>query len=129
MAGCCWGNECTLPWAVKFHNPDAYALTGVPLEVPLHPSQLYEVGTETALFAFLYWRFGKAHAPGRIMGLYLVLSSIARFAIEFTRFHEQGLHAGLSITQWISVGVALAGIILLVRHVVPSTPVSPLLAA
>ena len=22
-AGCCWGKECTLPWAVTFHNPDA----------------------------------------------------------------------------------------------------------
>lgn len=128
-AGCCWGNECTLPWAVTFHNPQAYALTGVPLEVPLHPSQLYEMCTEGALFAFLYWRFGKAHAPGRIMGLYLVLSSIARFLIEFTRFHEQGLHAGLSLTQWISIGVALAGMLLLVRPTVPSARVSPPVAA
>jgi len=30
-AGCCWGRETTLPWAITFHNPDAYGLTGVPL--------------------------------------------------------------------------------------------------
>ena len=118
-AGCCWGTECKLPWAVTFHNPDAFALTGVPLEVPLHPSQLYEMCTEALLFAFLYWRFLKPHAPGRIMGLYLVISSAARFLIEFTRFHEQGLHFGLSLTQWIAIGVAGAGAILLMGNPKP----------
>lgn len=128
-AGCCWGTECSLPWAVTFHNPDAAELTGVPLDVKLHPSQLYEVFTETALFAFLYWRFGRPHAPGKVMGLYLVLSSIARFLIEFTRFHEQGLWWGLSLTQWISIGVAAAGALLLARNTVPSARVTPPLAA
>jgi len=77
----------------------------------LHPSQIYEFTTEGLLFAYLYWRFGRAHEPGRIIGLYLVLSSVARFAIEFTRHHEQALPFGLplSITQWIAIGVALLG--------------------
>jgi phosphatidylglycerol:prolipoprotein diacylglycerol transferase len=116
-AGCCWGKECTLPWAVKFHSVDAYALTGVPLEVPLHPSQLYELGAEAILFVFLYGLFGRPHAPGKIIGAYLLLSSAARFAIEFTRFHEQALPFGLplSITQWIAIGLAAAGAALLLR--------------
>src|SRR5215831_16081856 len=41
-AGCCWGTECHLPWAVTFRNPEGGELTGVPLGVPLHPTQLYE---------------------------------------------------------------------------------------
>jgi prolipoprotein diacylglyceryltransferase len=47
----------------------------------------------------------------------LVVSSVARFLIEFTRFHEQALPFGLplSITQWIAIGVALAGTVLLIR--------------
>jgi phosphatidylglycerol:prolipoprotein diacylglycerol transferase len=116
-AGCCWGKECTLPWAVKFHSVDAYTLSGVPLEVPLHPSQLYELGTEGLLFVFLYWAFGRPHAPGKIIGLYLVISSVARFLIEFTRFHEQALPFGLplSITQWIAIALAGAGAIILLR--------------
>ena len=36
-AGCCWGKECDLPWAVTFHNPEASALTGVPLTCPFIP--------------------------------------------------------------------------------------------
>ena len=71
-AGCCWGKECDLPWAVTFRNPDANALTGVPLHVALHPAQLYELGAEALLFGFLYWRFGRAHRPGTIIGLYLL---------------------------------------------------------
>jgi prolipoprotein diacylglyceryltransferase len=76
--------------------------------------------TELGVFAFLYWRFGRSHAPGKIMGLYLVLSSVARFSIEFTRFHEQGLHFGLSLTQWISIGLAVVGAMFLVRPSVPA---------
>jgi phosphatidylglycerol---prolipoprotein diacylglyceryl transferase len=126
-AGCCWGKECDLPWAVTFRNPDAHDLTGVPLHVSLHPSQLYELGTEGLLFGFLYWRYGKAHKPGTIIGLYLVLSSIARFCIEFTRNHEQALPFGLpfSITQWIAIGLAAAGgAILLTRQPDASTSTS-----
>jgi phosphatidylglycerol---prolipoprotein diacylglyceryl transferase len=127
-AGCCWGIETKVPWAVRFHDPAAYALTGVPLEIPLHPSQLYESGSEALVFAFLYWRFGKPHAPGQIIGLYLVTSSVLRFLIEFTRNHEQALPFGLplSITQWIAIGLAAAGAVLLARArrpagIVPNT--------
>ena len=116
-AGCCWGIPTKVPWAVTFHDPAAYALTGVPLEIPLQPSQLYESGSEALIFGFLYWRFGRKHAPGQIIGLYLVVSSVTRFFIEFTRNHEQALPFGLplSITQWIAIGLAAAGAILLVR--------------
>ena len=126
-AGCCWGKECDLPWAVTFNSTDAHDLTGVPLHIRLHPAQLYEVGTETLLFGFLYWRYGKSHKPGTIIGLYLILSSIARFAIEFVRNHEQALPFGLplSITQWIALGLAgLGAYILLGSKDGKVTPVS-----
>jgi phosphatidylglycerol:prolipoprotein diacylglycerol transferase len=120
-AGCCWGKECHLPWAVTFKNPEASGLTGVPLNVPLHPAQLYESVTEALLFAFLYWRYGKPHSPGQIIGLYLLISSIIRFLIEFERFHEQALPFGLplSITQWIAIGLAIAGAIILTPKAQP----------
>ncbi|HLJ16601.1 MAG TPA: prolipoprotein diacylglyceryl transferase [Bryobacteraceae bacterium] len=116
-AGCCWGKECSLPWAVTFRNPAANQLVGVPLNVPLHPTQLYELITEAIVFAILYWRFGRPHRAGEILGLYLILSSSARFVIEFYRFHEQALPFGLpfSITQWIALALLAIGLWLLVR--------------
>ena len=45
-AGCCWGRETHVPWAVTFHNPLANEIVGTPLNVPLHPTQLYEMVVE-----------------------------------------------------------------------------------
>lgn len=110
-AGCCWGVRCSLPWAVTFTNPVAKDLVGVPLNIPLHPTQLYESFSEFLIFGVLYWRIGKAHRPGTIISLYLVLYSTVRFVVEFFRFHEQGnLWGGpLDTSQWISILLFLAG--------------------
>ncbi len=123
-AGCCWGIATHLPWAVTFHNPQAAELTGVPLGIPLHPTQLYESAADALIFLFLYFRIGKTHAPGTIFGWYLALYSAARFVIEFFRFHEQGLHAGLSYTQWISLATLAAGVTLLSSAIFRSQPVA-----
>jgi phosphatidylglycerol:prolipoprotein diacylglycerol transferase len=111
-AGCCWGRECNLPWAVRFHTDEA---APVPLNVPLHPAQLYESGANIIIFIILYRMFHRAHRPGEIFGWYLVLYSTARFIVEFYRNHEQALVAGLSLTQWIALGLLLLGSVLLVR--------------
>jgi phosphatidylglycerol:prolipoprotein diacylglycerol transferase len=110
-AGCCWGVKTTLPWAVTFTNPVSHDLVGVPLDVPLHPTQLYESAAEFAIFGILYWRFGKPHATGSIISLYLMFYSAARFVVEFFRYHEQGnLWGGpLDTSQWISIGLFALG--------------------
>ena len=124
-AGCCWGTQCHLPWAVTFRNLEAQNLTGVVLGVPLHPTQLYEAIADAAIFYVLYRMIAKPHAAGAILGWYLALYSSARFVIEFFRYHEQGLHAGLSLTQWISLATLAAGIWLLVaRRGAPKLAVS-----
>lgn len=113
-AGCCWGTRCDLPWAVVFTNREAHEFTGVPLNVALHPAQLYESGATFAVAAALVYVAGKPHGKGRILGLYLVLYSIARLTVELVRNHEQALPFGmpLSWTQWIAVGLLAAGCIL-----------------
>jgi len=110
-AGCCWGVECHLPWAVTFTNPVSNQLVGVPLGIPLHPTQLYESFAEFLIFGILYWRFARPHATGAIISLYLMLYSAARFVVEFFRFHEQGnLWGGpLDTSQWISIALFLLG--------------------
>ena len=114
-AGCCWGTHCDLPWAVVFTNREAHDFTGVPLNVALHPAQLYESGLTFAVAAALVYASGKPHRQGRILGLYLVLYSVARVAVEFVRNHEQTLPFGgpFSWTQWIAIGLLAAGCVLI----------------
>lgn len=111
-AGCCWGNKCDLPWAVRFHTDEA---APVPLNVPLHPAQLYETAANLVIFGVLYRLFLRSHRAGEVFGWYLVLYSSARFIIEFFRSHEQGLVAGLSLTQWIALGLLVSGTAILTR--------------
>ena len=122
-AGCCWGVECRLPWAVRFSDPASQLPRGL-LGVPLHPTQLYESFAEFLIFGILYWRIGKPHSAGTIISLYLMLYSTARFVIEFFRFHEQGnLWGGpLDTSQWLSILLFLAGasyFVMTRRRVVP----------
>src|ERR1017187_9111754 len=110
-AGCCWGVEYHRPWAVTFTNPVAHALVGVPLDLPIHPTQLYEAFAEFAIFGFLYWRTRSPHGEGGIIGAYLMLYSTARFTVEFFRVHEQGnvLGGAFDTSQFISAGLFLLG--------------------
>lgn len=110
-AGCCWGVESHLPWSVTFTNPASNQLVGVPLGIPLHPTQLYEAFAEFLIFGVLYWRIRRLHSAGAIISLYLMLYSTARFIVEFFRFHEQGnLWGGpLDTSQWISIALFLLG--------------------
>jgi phosphatidylglycerol:prolipoprotein diacylglycerol transferase len=123
-AGCCWGLECHLPWAVTFRNPVAHDLFGTPLNLPLHPTQLYEAGAEALIFGFLYWRFLRPHRTGTIIGLYLVLYSSVRFLIEFVRDHDRPNPFGgpLSSAQWIALATLAAGLWLLARKMALKAP-------
>ena len=122
-AGCCWGASCDRPWAVTFRNADAHELVGVPLNVPLHPSQLYEAAAEIAIFAWLYSRIRRSHPTGSIIGQYLILYPLARFVIEFFRFHAQPnpFGASLSLGQWITLALLAVGVWLVVRKDRPLT--------
>lgn len=115
-AGCCWGLPTHLPWAVTFTNPEAKALVGVPLGIPVHPTQIYEALAEFAIFAVLYRRILRPHHQGAIISLYLMLYSAVRFLVEFVRFHEQANPFGpFDTSQWISIGLFSLGAVYWLR--------------
>lgn len=119
MAGCCWGKPTSVPWAVTFRDPVAHDLVGVPLGIPLHPTQLYEALAEAVIFAVLWKRFGRPHRDGSILGLYLLLYSSFRFAVEFVRdASERAFPFGgpLSSTQWVAIGLVGLGGYLVARR-------------
>ena len=113
-AGCCWGRPTTAAWAVTFTDPYAQKIVGVPLGVPLHPTQLYEALAEALIFAMLLAAWKRKSFDGQVLSLYLVLYGVARFLIEFVRDHPEGLPLGgpLSASQWVAVVLVPAGVAL-----------------
>ncbi len=114
MAGCCYGRECRLPWAVVYHSPEAQIQTGVPLGQPLHPSPVYEAlwCLLVVLPGLLWLRRQPGRAPGELAAAYLVLYGVGRFLVEFTRGDAiRGLWFGgtLSTSQLLSLLAAPAG--------------------
>ncbi len=111
LAGCCYGKETSLPWAVVFRNPDSLAR----LSVPLHPTQLYDAANGFALFFFLSWMEKRKTFEGQIFWLFLVLYSITRFVIEIFRGDPRGfLFTGLlSTSQAIGILLAIFSVLML----------------
>ena len=107
LAGCCWGRECSFPWAVTFTDPAAERNVGVPIGVPLHPAQVYESIGLFALCALLLL-FEKRRWSGQTFAWYLGGYAVLRGTIEFFRGDPRGsvLGGALSTSQLI----ALAGL-------------------
>lgn len=110
LAGCCYGKPTTLPWGVRFTDPHALVPPEL-MNIPLHPTQLYEAGLNFLLFLLLHYASKKPHREGKILVLYVLYYATMRFAIEFLRGDFRGgFVLGLSPSQVISlfvIGVAL----------------------
>jgi phosphatidylglycerol:prolipoprotein diacylglycerol transferase len=102
-----WGRVTDLPWGMVFRGAGA---------APRHPSQLYQFALEgLALFALLWWFSAKPRPRGQVSALFLVGYGAFRFAAEFAREPDDflGLLAlGLSMGQWLSLPMVLAGVAL-----------------
>jgi phosphatidylglycerol:prolipoprotein diacylglycerol transferase len=103
-----WGRPASVPWAMIFPNVD---------NTPRHPSQLYEFAFEgIVLFALLWWFSSRPRPTGAVSGLFLLGYGVFRFGVEFTREPDGFLgllSLGLSMGQWLSLPMALAGIALI----------------
>jgi phosphatidylglycerol:prolipoprotein diacylglycerol transferase len=115
FAGCCYGKETSVPWAITFTDPFAAANVGTPLNRPLHPTQLYEAGAELLILGLLLWteRKGRPFA-GRTFWLYMLLYAVSRFVIEFFRGDERGTVFMFSTSQFISLLLAPLALVMLV---------------
>ena len=105
-AGCCYGKPTTSAWGVVFTNPFSHEISGVPLGVPLYPTQPIMSLTSLSIFAILMWRYSRKSRDGEIFVLYLALYAVARFFIEFLRGDEDRgfvFHHLLSTSQFIAI--------------------------
>ncbi len=106
LVGDDYGRPTDLPWGVAF--PEGLP----PTDIPVHPTQLYEL----ALLLPVTWlliRWGRQGVADRLVfGRYLVLVGVIRFAIEFVRVNEP-VAGPFTLAQFISAGVTLTGLYLL----------------
>jgi phosphatidylglycerol:prolipoprotein diacylglycerol transferase len=103
-----YGVATDLPWGMSYPHGV------VPTEERVHPAPLYEMLALGALFLHLWARRLQNPAPGDLLGRYLVVSSVARFLIEFVRRNPAWL-LGLTTAQWFSLGAAIVGVLLVRR--------------
>ncbi len=101
-----WGRgaDPSLPWAMVFRGAG---------EQPRHPSQLYQFALEGLLLFALLWLYARRpRRTGEVSAFFLVGYGSMRFAAEFFRepdAHLGLLGLGLSMGQWLSLPMILAG--------------------
>jgi|TARA_R110001583_G_scaffold84101_4_gene221481 phosphatidylglycerol:prolipoprotein diacylglycerol transferase len=104
-----WGRETDVPWAMVFPT-DA-------LQLPRHPSQLYEFFLEgVVLFIILYVVTRKPRSLGLASGIFLIGYGVFRSIVEF--FREPDAHLGLYFSfiskgQILSIPMILGGFLII----------------
>jgi phosphatidylglycerol:prolipoprotein diacylglycerol transferase len=106
-----WGRPADpgLPWAMIFPQVDT---------LPRHPSQLYQAGLEgLALFVLLWWFAANPRPRGAVSGVFLIGYGCFRSVAEFFRNPDEGIFGvltfGISMGQWLSLPMILAGVALM----------------
>jgi phosphatidylglycerol:prolipoprotein diacylglycerol transferase len=104
-AGCCYGRPTDVPWAVTFRDIYTTRTVGTPLDVPLHPTQLYESAATLVLFGLLLWLSTRKRFHGQVALAYVILYAVARFALEFYRGDAA---RGTVLGGWVSTSQFIA---------------------
>jgi phosphatidylglycerol:prolipoprotein diacylglycerol transferase len=103
FAGCCYGKKTDVAWGITFTDPRSLA----PLEISLHPTQVYLSLNAVFIFIFLMWLSKRKVFDGQILWSYGILYSIGRFLIEYFRGDDRGfpVEQVLSTSQFVGVFV------------------------
>lgn len=84
-AGCCYGKPSTLPWAITFTSEVAHATTQVPLNIPLHPTQIYMALNGLILATILFALHGRKRFDGQVFFWFIILYGATRSFWELFR--------------------------------------------
>jgi phosphatidylglycerol:prolipoprotein diacylglycerol transferase len=96
-----YGKASDLPWAMSY--PDGT----VPTTERVQPTPIYE-SVSMALIAWVLWNLRDRFAPGLLFALYLVLSGLERFLVEFLRRNDE-VWLGLTVPQIESLALIAIG--------------------
>lgn len=111
LAGCCYGRETDAWYGMEFNHSVYHNMIGI----KVIPTQLIMSVANFAHFFLLVFIANKAYKAGKdgvIAGCYLLFYSIGRFLIEFLRDDPRGGVGGLSTSQFISLFIFAAGVLM-----------------
>ena len=115
-----WGRETDVPWGMVFCDrpgPFGECVTSFTVR---HPSQLYQAGLEGLLLLIIlllmFWKTNARYRAGLLVGVFTLGIAAARFFNEFFRQPDAQLTefaqtTGLSMGQWLTIPLFLAGLI------------------
>lgn len=107
LAGCCYGRETDSCLGVVFP-----AGSIAPAGVKVLPTQLFSSAGDFAIMAFLLWHYKRRKYVGDTGFLYMLLYGIGRFFIEMLRNDNRGAVGALSTSQFISIFIVTAALLL-----------------
>lgn len=94
FAGCCYGMQTTVPWAVTFHDIHSIA----PIGIPLHPTQLYDALNEVIVFSIITIMRPRAKFPGQVWWTWVGLYAVGRAIVETFRGDPRGAWFGGAVS-------------------------------
>ena len=100
-----YGIRSKLPWAMGY----PHGTVPTPPGVTVQPTPIYET-VAMCLVAYVLWRLRDRVRPGVVFALYMVLSGLERFLVEFIRPNKEVL-VGLTGPQVESVVLCVAGLV------------------
>jgi len=108
LNGCCHGAPTDLPWGVAFPDTGACSHPGE----TLHPTQLYATLLSWAIFGIVAWLRPRMRREGHLLLAFLMLYSVMRFGLEFTRAGASAEYVTpatwLTVAQLASIGIFVA---------------------
>lgn len=104
LAGCCYGKETDSFLGITFTESHF-----APNHVKLFPSQLVMAAGDFLIAAILILYARKNPSKGKTSALYLMLYSVGRFFVEFTRNDDRGFVGALSTSQFIGIFIFIVG--------------------
>lgn len=108
LAGCCHGCKYDGIFAIYYPN----SVQGLSPAQGYFPIQLAEAVWNVAVSVCLIKCAGKCKKPFALISVYLLLYAVGRFVLEFFRGDTvRGIYFGLSVSQWISMGLVVACLI------------------
>ena len=124
LNGCCFGMPTDMPWSVRFpagshafqrHLWEHLIREDAPASLPVHPTQLYmTVGLGLIVFPMLKWVLRRQRFDGQTALSYGLLYGILRFTVEVFRGDSARSVFGMTVSQAISLGLAVFSITMLV---------------